>query len=147
MNQIMCTTNSSISNSNNRVTSKKLRKKNLFKIQFFIISIALISILAYYIYFRIDISRKERISKNLAQSYGVTKIYQNNTEYNITRLNNETIASGDNVFSVIGLIKIDALNISYPILESINKEALKLGICHFYGSMPNEVRKHVPCWS
>ncbi len=147
MNQIIYTPSSNISKPRNRVNNKNLKKKILFKAQFTIIMLALISILAYYIYFRIDIMKKEKISKNLAQSFGITKIYQDSNDYTATRLNQETILNDDNAFSVIGLIKIDKLNISYPILENISTDALKIGICHFDGPMPNEVRKYVSCWA
>lgn len=140
MNQIICVSSSTLSNSNKPKASNKIsKKKKLFEIQFFIISLTLISILVYYICMKIDIVKKEKISKNLAQSFGITKIYNN--DYNATRLNQEVILSGGNAFSVIGKITINKLNISYPILDDINIDALKIGICRFYGSMPNKVRK------
>ena len=73
-------------------------------------------------------------------SIGITKIYNNSSEYNTSALNQEIFFYENNAFSVIGTIDIEKINVSYPILSDINKDILKISPCRFYGPMPNEVR-------
>lgn len=47
--------------------------------------------------------------------------------------------SNDSNFSVIGIVEIPKINISYPILSNINDELLKIAPCRFYGPLPNEI--------
>ena len=47
--------------------------------------------------------------------------------------------TGATDFSVIGIIKIDSIKISYPILSKINDDLLKISPCRFYGPMPNQI--------
>ena len=42
------------------------------------------------------------------------------------------------MFSVIGIIEIPKINISYPILSESNDELLKIAPCRISGPMPNE---------
>ena len=35
---------------------------------------------------------------------------------------------------------IKKINISYPIVSNVSKDALKVATCRFYGPMPNEPR-------
>ena len=64
---------------------------------------------------------------------GITKIYNSNNSYNAIPLSQEIDFYENGSFSVIGLIDIKKLNISYPILSDISKDALKIAICLFYG--------------
>jgi hypothetical protein len=76
----------------------------------------------------------------LPKVIGITKIYNSNNSYNAIPLSQEIDFYENGSFSVIGLIDIKKLNISYPILSDISKDALKIAICRFYGPMPNNVR-------
>ena len=89
---------------------------------------------------------KKNIQKVLWISLGISKIY-NTSNYNTSLLNGEIYFYENNSFSVIGLIEIEALNISYPILSNMNNELLKLAPCRFYGPLPNEIRKSMYCRS
>ena len=40
---------------------------------------------------------------------------------------------------VIGLIKIDKLDLLYPILSTVSDDLLNISPCRFYGPMPNQV--------
>lgn len=71
---------------------------------------------------------------------GITKIYGNSNDYNAIPLNQEIVFYENSSFSVIGLINIKKINISYPIVSNVSKDALKVATCRFYGPMPNEPR-------
>lgn len=78
---------------------------------------------------------------------GITKIYGSSSDYNAIPLNQNIVFYENSSFSVIGLIDIKKINISYPILSNISKDALKVATCRFYGPMPNEVRKSMYSWT
>lgn len=119
---------------------KSPKKKNYLKIQLYILIIITISILIYYGCFRYDLYTKEKISKSLMESFSITKIYESSSEYNTALLNQEIFFYENSSFSVIGIIEIKKIDISYPILSNINKDLLKVSPCRFYGPMPNTYR-------
>ncbi len=139
MNQIICTKNSNLiidKNSNEKNSGKKL----FFKAEFLSLTIITASLLIYYIHFRYSLYEYERVSKNLSKGFGITKIYNKSNDYKAKHLSYEPIYYKDTSFIIIGNIKIEKLDISYPILSEISKEALKIAPCRFAGPMPNETR-------
>jgi len=72
----------------------------------------------------------------LVENFKITSIYASD-DYTATRTTN-FYDSSDTVFKVIGLIEINAININYPILSTVNRDLLKIAPCRFYGPMPNE---------
>ena len=92
MNQIICNIGSNKSEHNrNRANGKNSKKKMIFKVQFFILTTTLLGTVGYYTYSKIDILKKEKISKDIAQSFGITKIYNESRNYDVSRLNQEII--------------------------------------------------------
>lgn len=83
--------------------------------------------------------------KILLRVIGITKIYSTSEDYNAIPLNKEINFYENGSFSVIGVIDIKKINISYPILSGISKDALKIATCRFYGPEPNEIRKPLYC--
>lgn len=105
-------------------------KKNNYKIQFFISLI--IAILGCFI-FSLNLIKshsQEKISQKLLNNYNLTTLYQTETSYS---------QQLSNVLFVIGIIKIDKINLNYPILSQTNDDLLKISVCRFAGPMPNEV--------
>ena len=148
MNQIICKFSNLIDHIEDTNSFKENRKKRIFfKIQFFILVFISLSLICYYISFRYELHNREEISKSISQSYEITKIYADNNEYNTIPLNKEIIFHENGSFSVIGIIDIEKINISYPILSDISIDALKTSPCRFYGPMPNEIRKSLYCCS
>ncbi len=146
MNQIICTLNSNIKNFGRKKPSNKdTKKKRFLKIQFFILFIISLLLIIYYMFFRYELLSKEKLSKSIAQSFGIRKIYEDSSDYNAIPLGNtiEFYENGSN--SVIGIIDIKKLNISYPIFSDISKDGLKIATCRFFGPMPNEIRKSLYC--
>ena len=82
MNQIIYTRENNNLKNMNEQYRKKPKKKNLLKIEFYILIIISISLLIYYINFRYNLYDYERLSKDLAKSFELTKIYNTNSDYN-----------------------------------------------------------------
>lgn len=111
-------------------TKKKFKLKNTYKIQFVISSF--IAALGCFV-FLVNIIKshsQEKISKKLLNNYNLTTLYQ--TE-------NSSLQSSTDVPFVIGIIKINKIDLNYPILSQTNDDLLKLSVCRFAGPMPNEV--------
>lgn len=112
--------------------NRKLDKK--YKILFYIFSsIAIIAIIFLFTDFYNN-SRNAYISKKLADSYTISTLYSNNTSYQT-----EVQEESTNEPFVIGIIKIDKINLNYAILSISNNDLLDISVCRFAGPMPNEV--------
>lgn len=134
MNQIICTSNSSLETLSNNYKDI-YKKKNLFKIYFFVLVIISFLLIIYYSLYKYDLYASEKLSKVLLDNYSITGLYPNNN-YTATRTNVKNTIS-ELSSSVIGIIEIKKINILYPILSDINKKNLKVSPCKFYGPSPN----------
>ena len=111
-----------------KTSTKKHSHKKIFNIQFFLSIIAILIITSVFTYYKISLNRKEDFSNLLINNYSITKLYSNNTD-NSSQLEPN---------SIIGIIQIPILNISYPIFNELTDELLKTSPCRFYGSFPSE---------
>lgn len=113
-------------------------KANNFSKKFKFILILSILIIALciiiYLFSKYNSYKKEKISKSLVTNFGITTLYANNNNYIATKAINNI----EEPF-VIGLLKIDKINLMYPILSNTSEELLKVSPCRFYGPMPNEI--------
>lgn len=128
MNQILQTKDNFYFYENILFEKKKIKKKYLF---IFFLSIMICIIIAFYLlysYFsKLNQNKKANILKD---KYNVTTLYSNNdSNYSTIRLSND--------ISIIGLIEIPSINISYPILSNSNEDLLKISVCRFFGPLPN----------
>ena len=132
MNQIL---NTSL-NTNSKITNAKIEnieinennnKKIFFKLQFFLSFFAVIIFLLVFILYKYQLYKKEKISKNVISNYKISQLYSKNISNNINH---------NSTNSVLGIIEIPKLNISYPIFSNINEELLKISPCKFFGNMP-----------
>ena len=137
MNQIICTSNCNIEYPKDRLISVK--RKYYFKLQFILFFITFILLIIYCILYRFNLSNNEKKSEELTHNFGITTIYETSNNYNTTRINQEINLNDTNSFLVIGMIEIDKLGISYPIISNINHDFLKLAPCRLCGPMPNEI--------
>ena len=137
MNQIICTSTSLVENNNLKA---KYKQKFLLRLEFFILAITCIIIIIYYLYFRFNLYISEKTSKSLANTYEITKIYNLNENNEFLNEENQIILNEDKLFTIIGIIEIKKINISYPIISDISEEFLKIAPCKIYGPMPNEIR-------
>ena len=125
MNQIIdLKKNNNISNSNNFKNQK-------YKILFIIFSImAVIFLIILFIKLYLD-NKNEEIAKKLTKSYSISTLYSNSMDYS-------TQTQSTTPF-IIGIIKIDKINVNYSILSISNNDLLDISICRFAGPIPNEI--------
>ena len=142
MNQIICTSSTSLDITNFK---KRYKRKNILRFEFYLLFIICILLLIYYINFRYNLYIAKNISKNLSDSYKITKIYKISENNSEPYQNDQIILYENNSFEIIGIIEIKKIGISYPILSDINKDFLKIAPCRIYGPMPNEIRQFVYC--
>lgn len=111
------------------------KKNNMkYKIQF-IISIVIFTISIIILFINIYKAHKnETISNKLMSSYSVTTLYSNSLNEDTINLDTEETEP-----FVIGIIKIDKINLNYPILSSISNDLLDISVCRFAGPMPNKI--------
>ena len=124
--------------SNNKYTipSKKKSYKKIFNIQFFLSIIAIFIIISVFTYYKISLNHKEDFSNLLIDNYSIAKLYSNNTNDD---KNNSTQLEPN---SIIGMIEIPILNISYPIFNELTDDLLKTSPCRFYGDFPFKNDNH-----
>ena len=119
MNQILF----SYDNSNlyNKIINKK--KKTFYLYIFLFLIFVAIFIFIYIIYHKYIIYQKNSNSSDILNAYNISTLYSNSNNYNAIELSND--------ISIIGLIEIPSINISYPILSISNEELLKISVCRF----------------
>lgn len=119
---------------------KNIKKTTFFKFQLITCSIFTFSLLFYYTYTSYINNQKEKVSKKIVDNFTITSLYSSENSYqtNTTSSNNDYI-DNENKFSVVGLIEINSINITYPILSTVSDELLKIAPCKFYGPLPNEI--------
>lgn len=138
MNQILYKCPFQNNNSNDFVVKKRAKVTLYISIILIIISILVYFVIKYTLF------RKQKISENLVSNFNIKTLYSDLPDnYSSIQLDSKNV---ENPF-VIGLIQIDKINITYPILSTTSEELLKISPCRFYGPMPNEVRKFMYCWS
>ena len=135
MNQIIFLNNNSNNFDNNNIVNvapnKAYNKKKYIFTFIFIISNSLIfMIFLYFSFFNYSMNKNEKISKNLYDNFEIKTLYATNNDYT---------TSLDTNNYVIGIIEIDKIGISYPIISECTDENLKIAPCKFCGPNPNEV--------
>lgn len=132
MNQIL--ENKSLTkNLNSKEDTHSTSSKKFKFILIFSLFVILLCIIIY-LFSRYHSYKKEKISKSLVNNFGITTLYSNSNDYIATK----TVTNSEEPF-VIGLLKIDKINLMYPILSNSSEELLKISPCRFYGPMPNEI--------
>ena len=127
MNQILGNQNSNYSS-----TSFSLQKK--FKIIFWISLSSIAVFIIFYFFMQYNSWKNEKVSENFSNHFTLRNLYSNTNNYISQRTNIEK----ENPF-VIGLLKIDKINLMYPILSHTSEELLKISPCYLSGPMPNEI--------
>ena len=136
MNQIL---NPEVNNLNTK------SNKKIYKLQF-VFSLIIATILLIISLIRIfNMKKDENLSKQLATQYKISTLYSENSNYSAQTMN-DSFTLSQTPF-VIGMIKIDKINLNYPILSESNKEHLRISLCRFAGPMPNQIRKSLYCWT
>ncbi len=128
MNQIICKKNVELNNYN----ENKVKSLTSFKLLFVTFIILILLIVSYAISINNDIKDSEEFSKAIMDNLSISKIYGESIEYKAELLNNNIYFYENSSFSVIGVINIEKLRITYPILSDISKKLLKIAPCRFY---------------
>lgn len=131
MNQILISkTKLNTPNTTHKITTNQHNRKWFIALLIFSILLLLSSLthLAYSFY---QDHKNTSTYQTLYRNYDISKLYANTTT--TIQLQNETI------FSIIGIIKIDKLKLSYPIISETNDELLKIAPCRFSGPNVHEV--------
>lgn len=113
----------------------KPKKKKFYKIQFTISGIVASISLIYFFFNFYHLKEKENLSKQLLNRYSASTLYSDTNSYNLTNANS---ANDDTPF-VVGMIKIDKINLNYPILSYTDDQLLKISLCRFAGPLPNDI--------
>lgn len=128
---------------------KKNKSYNFYKIQFIISCFVAFCFIIAFLIRILSLNKNDKIAEQLMNIYNVSTLYSNDTNYSSQLLkysdNQNTFYNNYTPF-VIGIIKIDKINLNYPILSESNKELLNISICRFAGPLPNESRKSLYCW-
>ena len=127
MNQILLTNDYSYLEGKNILEPK--RKK--FLIIFYLSIIICILVLIYLLYSYFSITNEKKQTSIIKDKYQITSLYSSSNNYTAIKLS-------DNI-SIIGLIEIPSINISYPILSESSEELLKISVCKFSGPLPNRI--------
>lgn len=115
-------------------TNNKTNSLKKFKFILIFSVIVIIICIIIYLFLKYNSYKKEKISKDLVTNFTITTLYANNNNYIASKTTNNI----EEPF-VIGLLKIDKINLMYPILSNSSEELLKISPCRFYGPMPNEI--------
>lgn len=115
--------------------SKKFSSK-IYRILFlFFSTIAIIMLILLFIRIHKQNSN-ETTSQKLTNIYQLSTLYSNDVNYTASQLSTDN-TNKDAPF-VIGMLKIDKINLNYPILSESNADLLELSVCRFAGPMPNQ---------
>ena len=134
MNQILLTKNeyndyyNYLYNTNSFINKKKKKQKKY--LIYFFISIIICNIILFYFLYSFFLRLTNQNKTNLIkEKYNVSSLYLANSTCTTLKLSSE--------ISIIGLIEIPKINISYPILSNNSENLLKISVCRFTGPLPN----------
>lgn len=136
MNQIL------IQKENNPVKEETItiKKKNKFRFIFVLSILFLFLLLIYIFYQNYQIMQQNNFSQKMVDRFEISRIYSDNaTENDSSSLLEYSENDGD--FDIIGIIKIEKLNLNYPILSTYSNDLLKIAPCRISGPLPNQTRK------
>ena len=136
MNQILITKNENINYSNYLYNTdafiyKEIKSKQKYFIVFLFSIIISIIILIYFICSFFYKLNEQNQTNLLKEKYNINTLYSANRNYDTLKLSND--------ISIIGLIEIPDINVSYPILSNSAENLLKISVCRFSGPLPNRI--------
>ena len=142
------------------ITPELKRKKKIYKFSFIICIILVIMLFSVYVYAQYDRDKNEEISQDILKNmeYDTTTISKDDEVWVIdlqataedvndnkksvvttqNRTSNKVLVDGVE-YDTVGSISIPSINVNYPILSETTESLLKVSVCKFWGSNPNEV--------
>lgn len=122
-------------NNSNNIKKRNNKYKYLtIKTIFFILVFVIITFLLILFFKMYNSFQNEELSKKLNSSYSISTLYSNNIGVETSDFSK----TSSNPF-VIGIIRIDKINVNYSILSMSSDDLLEVSVCRFAGPMPNEV--------
>lgn len=142
------------------ITPELKKKKKMYKINFIISIILIVILFSFYAYAEYDRNRKADISKDilLEMDEDNTKMSSKSDIWVIaldgsddhqgisdgyvstnTSITNTYKTKEGKTYEMIGSISIPSIDIDYPILSETTDSLLKVSVCKFWGSDPNQV--------
>lgn len=110
----------------NPISQQQTKKSKKWFILLFTISISIFIIVVVGLFYSAYADYKRaNLYASLSNEYNISKLYSNNSA---TSSSEKTA-----IFTILGIIKIDKIKISLPIISTINDELLKIGPCKFSG--------------
>ena len=130
MNQILITNNNNFFYKNSNYENNRNKKGYLIV---FVFSIIICIIIVFYLFNLFFSKLNQKAKSNIIKSkYNISTLYNSNSNYDVLKLSND--------ISIIGLIEIPKINVSYPIFENSNKNLLKISVCRFSRSSSKQNR-------
>ena len=76
----------------------------------------------------------------MADRFEISRLYSSTISPNSSSDDSSFLeySENSNTFDIIGMIKIESLNINYPILSNYSNELLKIAPCRISGPLPNQ---------
>ena len=138
MNQILKTNDY---DDENIIKKSEPSKKILFLRWQLSISVLTFSLLLFYnLYINYQDKKINSLSDTLLSNYNISLLYMNKqADYSANRLNSTPHIDNDNKYHVIGIIQINKINITYPILSETSDKLLKISLCRFVGPDANKI--------
>ena len=142
------------------ITPELKKKKKMYKFNFIISIIVIVILFSFYVYAEYDRNKSEDISKDILAGMVVedtTTISKEDETWIIALDGNGEVSNTDEVtltkgsltgtyttedgkkYNTVGTINIPSINVNYPILSETSDSLLKVSVCKFWGSDPNEV--------
>lgn len=136
MNQIL---NTNFENNNDFEKNSPLnlplpKKNNFFNLQLILSILAILALVSYFFYHIFLLKKQEKFSDLINNNYNISKLYSN-IEQNSNLDNNLSFLLPDD--SILGIIKIPKLDLSYTFFSGLSDDLLKISPCRFYGDLPN----------
>ena len=142
------------------ITPELKKKKKMYKFNFIISIIVIVILFSFYVYAEYDRNKSADISQSILAGMTVednTTINSDNDVWLIalngssddiayeelngeaTALTGTYTALDGTTYTTVGSISIPSIDVNYPILSETTDSLLKVSVCKFWGSNPNEV--------
>lgn len=146
------------------ITPELKRQKKIYQSSFIISIFLIVMLCSAYVYAQYDRNKNEEISQDILTSMMIEQVdtttiakddevwvidlqatseddYEpNGSEDKILNTMNGTYTAEDGtIYHTVGTVSIPSIDVKYPILSKATDKLLKVSVCKFWGSSPNEV--------
>ena len=135
MNQILNTNlkNNNDFEKNSPLNSTVQKKNNFFNLQLILSILAILVLVSYFFYNSSLLKKQEKFADLIKNNYSISKLYSDISKNSTNDNNISSLPSN----SILGIIKIPKLDLSYTFFSGLTDDLLKISPCRFYGDLPN----------